>query len=226
MKNIFFLALGLAFSVMTKAETGAVDDVVIIKETPNAVYEGSSEYHRMKKQYQISLMPMGLGPNPILATGLNFGFYLNRNSLFLLTITNSNKGFSCSGDLSCESSGQSFGIYYKRFVSNSFYYSLGIDRRRVSYSEETSNSSPFDYKYSFEGTSTAAGFTIGNQWQWENFTLGCDWIGLSVPLEHLIKNENMSGAPEFGQSSLTRNEDYFIKNTANQSLRFYLGASF
>lgn len=69
---------------------------------------------------------------------------------------------------------------------------------------------------------------IGNKWQWSNFTLGCDWIGVMVPIAQISKKDDLTD-----DGSLSRS-DQNHKDTANelakvtnlQFLRFYLGVAF
>lgn len=72
----------------------------------------------------------------------------------------------------------SIAIQYKRYLGNSFYVAPELFYLR---SHEEINGfwgNVFDqYKYA-SYTSLGTGLRIGNQWTWENFTLGCDWIGI------------------------------------------------
>ena len=58
---------------------------------------------------------------------------------------------------------------YKKFVGNSFYYQPSVYYRR------TSHQTTVTYKYRDAGL----GLRIGNEWQWENFMLGIDWLGVN-----------------------------------------------
>jgi len=227
MKKVFLTALVLILSQISKAEVEKSEDLVIIKENPNALYENSSEHLRINKKYQATVMIFGVGPLPGSSTALNLGLYLDRNSLLTLSASRLKRGTICSGSLTCNDSGQSLGVYYKKFISNSFYFSVGVDQRQTSYAEEVSNSGPFDYSFNFDGTTTMAGFVIGNQWQWADFTLGCDWFGYSAPLAYKIKNETGTGSiPEYWQNNLDEKKNTYVRNSTIQALRFYLGASF
>lgn len=83
-------------------------------------------------------------------------------------------------------------LYMKRYVGNSFYFELGLaaHERNVRTKEYTYDFRPngsFGAVYYDEESYTQkdAGlqFGIGNQWQWEHFTLGCEWVGAYVPLD-------------------------------------------
>jgi hypothetical protein len=132
----------------------------------------------------------------------------------------------------------SVGVNLKHFVSNSFYIKGGLDYRSVSYDYNYGSrfsvidSAKSSYtSYDFTGDSWAGSFSIGNQWQWESFTLGCDWFGLRVPFASNVQSESLSSR---GGSSLVReirqdredNQNRLLKDVAFQAVRFYLGASF
>ena len=203
------------------------DDVVVVKEASgNVVVEDSSAFHRIKKLYEIVVMPAGYGPLAGTNTGISLGYFLDRNSLIEARYTNLDRGSTCSGSLTCNSSGHAVGVAYKRFFGNSFYISASLDQRESSYRESDDSFTP-PYTYSFDGSSTLLGLVIGNQWQWQNFTLGCDWIGAGKPVATKISNEKVSGSgSSFAQQNLIDAENYQVKNTIPYVLRFYLGASF
>lgn len=227
MGKIFLLLCGLfCLSFFAEAQTPSTEEIVATKETSNSVSENSSEMNRVDKKYEISLMPVGFGPNPGVSTGVNFGYYINKDSTVLLSYSYISKGRSCWGFYSCSDSGQSFGVHYKKFVSNSFYYSFGFYHRQVTFNEQLTNSAPDDYNYSFTGTSNDVGMSIGNQWQWKTFTLGCDWIGMSYPFATQIDNEVVTGNGVSAQSSLKQQENNYVKSMRSLGLRFYMGTSF
>lgn len=58
---------------------------------------------------------------------------------------------------------------YKKFINNSFYYAPEVFY--LNYLEDRDGE---DLKL----TGIGAGIRVGNQWQWKNFTLGCDWFGM------------------------------------------------
>jgi hypothetical protein len=136
------------------------------------------------------------------------------------------KSRSCSGDLSCSVSGQSLGLGIKNFIANSFYYTGSLNYRQIEYSEAENFGSIYDYAYDFSGNATTGDFSIGNQWHWQNFTLGCDWIGLSVPLASSIDSETVSGNIAEAQDNLDYAQSNFLKSFTVRLLNFYLGASF
>ena len=70
-------------------------------------------------------------------------------------------------------------------------------------------------------------WNIGNYWQYDTFTLDCDWIGFFAPLTKLSYiNEMPAGADP---ADAGKQEDAFDNIALTGSLewlRFYLGVSF
>ncbi len=102
----------------------------------------------------------------------------------------------------------------KHFVGNSFYIRPSI----YFYSQELADDEDYDsasnsYIITDKTVYKAAGvgFNIGNQWQWENFTVGCNWIGVRKDIS--IMDEDGPGT------------DAYQEVTA-EFMTFYLGASF
>jgi hypothetical protein len=207
-------------------------DYVIAPSKKEVIEQDSSAHHRIDKTFQITAILLGVGPSLSSSLGLQGSYFLNRNSLVTLEVTSgtltSNANISVAGSQSGSSMDlktKSIGAHFKHFTGNSFYYRLGADLRTADYSY-TYNGTNSDF-YKFKGSSIALNLQIGNQWQWDNFTLGCDWIGLSVPLTSRISDESLSAtAPSYYSSWRTSDEELFVKNTHLNLLRFYLGASF
>jgi hypothetical protein len=72
-------------------------------------------------------------------------------------------------------------IGYRRFLGNSFNVMPTIYYKR-------NTGDFFNATLIYEDVGT--GFRVGNEWQWENFTMGCDWFGLNyktVEINHKEK---------------------------------------
>jgi hypothetical protein len=72
-------------------------------------------------------------------------------------------------------------LQYKRFVDNSFYVAPEI--YYLNYFEDMT------YGRDFEVIGLGIGVRVGNQWQWENFTMGVDWIGVGKNLAHFRRSD-------------------------------------
>jgi hypothetical protein len=177
-------------------------------------------------------MLFGVGPSISSTQGVEVGYFLDRKSLVLVQFTkgtlSSNANVSLGGSLNgsnLDLKTTSIGAHFKRPVGNSFYYRGGVDLRQAQFSY-TYNGTTTD-SYSWKGSSVALNFQIGNQWQWSNFTLGCDWIGLSLPLTKSIYEETYSpSSPTYYRDWAAHDQDLIVKGTHINLLRFYLGASF
>lgn len=204
----------------------ASTEEVIIESRKTIVEKDSSEHMRMNKKLTVQWQLFGSGANGTSQSAIIAGYHLDRNSIIQLEAGGGGTSFRNTFFNSSEYSYDSYsvGAHFKKFLGNSFYVKSGIDYRTVKYR--------FDYGYSsvktgFEGNSTAASIVIGNQWQWNNFTLGCDWIGLSLPFAHNITSETLSdNADSYHRTSLDEDEEHYLKNGYAQALRFYVGYSF
>ncbi|MFN7454198.1 MAG: hypothetical protein ACK5RO_06010 [Pseudobdellovibrionaceae bacterium] len=224
----------LAFTSVSHSET---ENIVLTKRTKE-IYENSSEANRMNKNGTILVNLVGVGPGGAGGTGLAGGLHLDRNKLLLAEIRggkgaitrsySSSNGFeSTSGE--SESTINQIGLHYKQFVGNSFYFRMGGDYSQVDfkYDFDMAGSSSSDFKSKFEGEALHANFTIGNQWQWENFTLGCDWVGLASPVYSKVKSQSLTGNP-LAQDRQDFEDDKKMLLTGGSAvlLRLYLGATF
>lgn len=229
----FFLASSLALSNSNAMETSE-EVVVIKKKSAVELLEDSSEANRYNKKGTVSLGLMGLGPNFAPSEGIQAGYFLDRNNLILLDIKSGKGAISRSSTesgwktMKPEIRSNQIGVHYKHFVGNSFYVKSGLDYNRVDYTYDFSESLYRKYlKSSFTGESLIASFVIGNQWQWQSFTLGCDWVGLAAPGYTKIISENAPNSTDsYDLDSFEEDKGYYINKTSIVLLRLYLGASF
>lgn len=202
----------------------AQDSVTVIEKPVEMVYKNSSEHNRMNKKWTAQWQLFGVGPNGTAEGAIIAGYHLDRNSVVQIEVgSGGTSGNSIFIDDQYEFSGSTVGLHYKKFFGNSFYAKMGVDYRSVTYK----------YKYafgggeeSFSGDSLAAGLVIGNQWQWQNFTLGCDWIGLSVPFASTVKSETVAGNDSYYRDELDKAQQKYLRNGFAQGLRFYMGYTF
>jgi hypothetical protein len=192
---------------------------VIIKKTPEVIEEDSSEHNRMEKTYEIGLMPWGVGPIPAGNSGISIATYLTRNSAIVFGYNQLIAGRECWGSLSCSDKGYSFEVHYRKFFGNSFYVAGGVEQRHVTIEGGDSWGSE---DYSFDGDSTALGVVVGNQWHWQSFFLGCDWVGITVPVSWNLSNVKTSTYTyDFDSAKKT-----YVTGTTGMLLRLHLGMAF
>lgn len=196
---------------------------------------GSSSFHRADKSFQALATLFGSGPTAVGSSGLSLGFHLDPDSIVLVEMTSGRSTLSSNvwgldfSDAVTTVSGQSLGVHFKKFAGNSFYVRTGLDYRKIDYNYKNSPFSATE-EMSFDGHSIAANFQIGNQWQWENFTLGCDWVGVTVPITSEVSEPRLNASAQsnasYYYSEYKRESDYYLKSMNINLLRFYLGASF
>ncbi|SMF10612.1 hypothetical protein [Pseudobacteriovorax antillogorgiicola] len=129
--------------------------------------------------------------------------------------------------VSTEVKGSALSVSLRKFYGNSFYIEGGLDYAMVEGSfiiDETvlSERSETDLgSYS----KLSAMFQIGNQWQWEAFTLGTSWVGILVPI---AGTQDFTTEAEAVKNSINSIEK-FMDNSDNvqlSALRFHLGWAF
>ncbi|MBX2995101.1 MAG: hypothetical protein KF681_09770 [Bdellovibrionaceae bacterium] len=201
--------------------------------TPGAAsarHVGRSEQNRADKKFQVTAQIVGLGPSIISSSGLQGSMFLDPNSQIMIEATSGSGRPLLNGLFGSdyEYRASSFGVHYKRFVANSFYWRGGVDYRTssVDYKYTSWVGNP-DSTYKFSGNSVALNFQIGNQWQFDGFTLGCDWVGYSMPIASNVTSEEVNSTDEaYYRRRMKDDQDDFLKNGHFNLVRFYLGASF
>jgi hypothetical protein len=223
--SIVVSALALASTDNQNAENQSSAQVPVeIKST--------STMNRADKNFTFTGEVLGIGPSGVYGQGLNFGYFINSSTILSLEF-NGGKNSTSHGYLftwgdSLSQEGYSAGIHLKKFVSNSLYLKGGADHRSFKY--KYINDFWFSNDESqreFTGESTAVAFAIGNQWQMANFTLGCDWFGLELPVMSKVRNERFSAnSTDYDRRDNERDIERYITGLGYTALRFYLGASF
>ena len=216
MRNFFNIFVLLVLNLSLTAQAQEITEM------------GYSESHRQNKKYSLTAQPAGLGPVGIYSNAITFGYFLNPKSIVEVEYLEG-KNFVFLGDLfdRLRYKVQSFGVYYKLFFSNTFYGRFGANSRIVDYHSDSDNwlSGNSTETYDFRGHAFNATFSLGNQWQWENFTLGCEWVGLELPISKDISSQKYSGNYAT-QSALDEKTDRFLKQSSINLVHLYLGLSF
>ena len=227
-KNILFVITALFLQIVSRTAFAAEKLQVI--ERPEGVYRDSSEFHRIDKKFSLNYIAFGVGPSYMGVIGATADIFIDHNSLIELEYANGRPAswnlFSSYSEYDIKA--YSAGVHYKHFIANSFYFRVGGDYRQVNYRytlRNFSNPAIIESQNTFTGNSVTASVLIGNQWQWDNFTLGCDWIGYALPVTSSIDSESTTGANPDSRY-LKDDEDSFVKKGTTMGLRFYLGFSF
>lgn len=226
------LALLSAITCTSSVFAQESSDVVVRSKSERVVYEDTSEFHRLNKSANINVQLLGIGPGFTSATMVSGGLFINPKSLILLEAGTGKNSFG-SGSLNSkyELKTVNFGAHYKRFVGNTFYIKGGAEYTNVKadYSYESKFlTSTSKVRRELEGNLTTASFAIGNQWQWENFTLGCDWFGISAPIASSTtkKNVETTFSDNYDNEAIDADEKTLFKDVSFQAVKFYIGASF
>ncbi|HWU43533.1 MAG TPA: hypothetical protein VN132_08850 [Bdellovibrio sp.] len=228
---IIAIAIFMSWYTVHAEEVKVIDTTTPATETteaPTIVFRDSSEQYRMNKKFTAQWQVVGVGPTGTIQAGLTLGMFLSRNDLVQVEWAHgsnevNDNALTTWSIVRATAEGTSVGVNYKHFAGNSFYFKGGVDYRTISYEYNDSWSPEV---YNFKGRGVDASFLIGNQWQWDNFTLGCDWVGITVPLSHEITEEKITSSQVGTNSDLKKAEDHYLKNAIAQGLRFYMGLSF
>lgn len=197
---------------------------------------GTSSAKRVGKNTMLTAQIGGMGttydgntPATYLMGG-SAGFFLNSDLILSVDLQSfvGGNGYVFDSNRVTE---KSLGVSLKKFAGNSFYVSGGLDARRVQYEQtkETWLIFSTDQKstMSFEGNLLSANLALGNQWQFTGFTLGCDWIGVSLPLSSQITKSTVAGdVSASAQTDYDNAQEALLHKINYRVARLYLGASF
>jgi hypothetical protein len=171
--------------------------------------------------------PVGIAPGMAFSMGGNFGWYIDTDSVVQIEITIGNSSY---GDPFFERKTirvGTLGAVYKEFVGNSFYLAGGGLYKTVEFGWEKDELFQIgDSRGSFKGNSIMATFAIGNQWQWDGFTMGCDWVGIAAPLYSKTTSTDRTDLATEDYGKLDDEEQRQLKDIQLYGLRLYVGASF
>ena len=213
-KLLPIIIASMAFNVAAATNTTSTE---IVRTTVN-----ESEMNRIDKEYQITLNSGIAYSLPV--TGIKAGKFLDENKMLELSFlsfkddeTEDEYGY----DEGPMYDGSALEVSYKQFERNSFYYqatayyrdATTIDSITTSYINGIMVDKDYDGKVSF--TDVGVGIKIGNQWHWDNFTIGCDWIGITKSIATLSED-----------SEDNEESRYIAASTQTTLLNLYLGASF
>jgi hypothetical protein len=188
----------------------------------------SADY-RQDQRIQLTFSLGGI--MPYLGFAVNFAYFQQPNSLLTfsyLSGTRSADVFNFLWGHEENTRVQLLSGGYKQFFGNSFYLEgTGFVRRLRQSSYHYKSYSYREEEAEFRVDSLGGTFAIGNQWQWPTFTIGCDWIGVEVPLAHGAFKEDVK---DIINEAYVADEQSDFKAKAKDSqpilARFYLGYSF
>lgn len=169
----------------------------------------SSLENRKDLKYQTTLSIIGADYSGFRSNfTLGVGYFVNDTNLINLRYTFQNSSGSLENTSSNDypESTRALALGDRHFFGNSFNTLATIYWRDHSKFDRSNGRTYYFKDYGF-------GVRLGNEWQWKNFTMGCDWFGLN---HSLIKVSDSFPATSFG---LDRELTFAFLN-------FYLGYSF
>jgi hypothetical protein len=199
----------------------------------------SNEALRSNKSYSVTL-GIGVRTSDLNEFGLGLSYFLSPQSLVTLTFTDLDGSIKEKADgqidgqnvyfvgVTTEVEGSAFALSYKQFFSDTFYLEGGLDYAKASgkfkISKEIFASTTDATTDVGHYTKLSAMIQIGNQWQWQNFTLGTSWLGMLLPLAW---TEEYTDADFLGTTpNSAKKFEKASAETQYTALRFYLGWSF
>jgi hypothetical protein len=181
------------------------------KTTKKAKYvvANESELNREDKKF---MAVMSWGSNYSTSSGgLTLSYFLDSDSLINLSYFDLSDDNTVTDDYD---DGTAIELSFKQFNGNSFYFQVYGYYRSIEETDRT-NSFLFSSPDGFYRLKDAGlGIKIGNQWQWDNFTIGCDWIGLGRRIA------------KFSEEGSTRVFSFTSERTHVTALNLYLGFAF
>lgn len=215
-----------------KAKNHASDDDEENEENPD-----TSKYYRKNIKFSGTITLVGLSGGGI--NGGDIGYFINPDLAIMGRYEQSSFNFNFLGVDLFKYSVKSMGLYGKKFWGNSFYANLGIFHRvleaKMWDSVETKPSSGTTTSTSLQSAQIVQKasqqdieIAIGNQWQWDNFTLGCDWIGFMIPISKKIDTNERQISTDGGpyEKDTSKDPDSNPMFPGVRLLAFYLGLSF
>jgi hypothetical protein len=208
-----------ASQAKSTTETQAINKTETTKEIREyeRIVVDESMKNRMDKKYSLNATIGGLGFSTT-TTAFEASYFLKPNKVITLQYTklggnseNSDNDTAADETWKRDGLGHVFSVGLKKFESNSFYYKPEIYTRTQEFVHSTSSSSSVLLsKETAFINDVGVSFKIGNQWQWENFTLGCDWIGITRSMTASKISSNI----------------YSYEKNSTTLLNLYMGASF
>lgn len=182
------------------------------KERVLEVSDGTSQSNRKILKYQITAGILGTEYIKYPIT-ISAGYYIHPDGILTLRYSQLNHSDEWGAYKM-----KAVTIGYRRFFGNSFNIMPTIYYKRNTgdfYTEGPHSYVVGSNNLIYEDIGT--GFRVGNEWQWQNFTMGCDWFGLNYKTIEINFKEKSLGAIDTHAP---------MKALTMTLLSFYLGYSF
>jgi hypothetical protein len=176
--------------------------------------------HRVGKTVFLAVEPYGRLPSA--GFGGRIGYFITPDSLVGI---NYSTGSMEHNDAVFDST--LLELTYKRFFTNSIYMDAGIANEVVDVRYKVIDTANSFARVESKASLKRSGFVlhIGNQWQFSNFTFGCDWLGHHLPV---FQDESFSPAAG-GDIADEGRQKRAVQRATRSTLQFvrgYVGFSF
>lgn len=161
---------------------------------------GTSTEHRQEKTITAAT-EVGSAVYPLPSAGFSLGFFATPD---IRLEANYTKG---EIDFIDELSSKLYAARVKFFFGNSFYVNVGAAYRELDLTIDEWLFS--DRRLSRSMHHVGGELSLGNNWQFSSFSIGCDWAGYFLPLRKLKDTRQQSGARRslFGAQSNPENDN-------------------
>ncbi len=189
---------------------------------PVMAERSSSAYLRQAKRWSLVAQPIGLFVWSVAGFGVSLGYYSRADLLFEIDYS---KGEFDAYVLSVY--GEQVVARLKKFWGNSFYTNLGAGTRMIGLRDNLAGiSDTRTVLVDIQSTMFGMSGQIGNRWQYQYFTIGCDWLGVFFPITKVSEQTTLPGdASEAGKSKVRRVFDPLARLATPELLRLYIGVS-
>lgn len=116
----------------------------------------------------------------------------------------------------------------KRFFGNSLFVNFGVGQRRYEFDmDATQIGGGEDVHLEAESMNSGLSLSVGNQWQWRNVSVGCEWLGAYIPFaRHSSAPQSQASADADDQKTFRDLFDELAEKPHLSALRVQLGLSF
>lgn len=217
-----FFVLGATAQAKDKVKVKKKGNEAAAEPAEHASGAATSEDNRHHKVAALFIEPIGFTFTPV--KGIRGEFFLGADNMLDASYVVSGKvGFF---DWGYEKT--VIDVKFKHFLTNTFYVDggLGIEQYKVTYDVKQTGSLT-TYK-TLSGTASNFGgeVHVGNQWQWEGFSLGCDWAGYFFALSKSFSAGSADGVDATDKAS----QESMLKGIVNAGsahlVRLYAGWAF
>jgi hypothetical protein len=158
-------------------------------------------------------------------TGTNLGLFIPGDNRIDLSYSASSLNF-----LGLTYKQSIYSLEFQSFVGNSFYYALGVTQRNLEitiqdyYVPETGTTTTH---LTCKGQSIGPHLVIGNEWQWDHFYLGAEWVGFISSSTWNYENKyNDETWTESDKAYWDKTIERAMKQTTFMGLNLTMGFSF